>query len=249
MTGNDALKREGLAVRAAGEGSIQQARDALPNVSHVNLFLTGTDTGVGKTHVAGLLTRACRCAGLDTLALKPVCCGSRDDVDALAAASGFGGDLDEINPVWLAAPVAPLVAAREEGRDVDTLSLTSWLAGHRARRQSLIIEGAGGWLVPLAPGLTMADLAVAFGFPVVVVVANKLGCLNHALLTVESIRARGIACAGLIINSPTRDDSVAFRTNANVLREVCDVPILLEIGHGQARIEIEDLTAALASCG
>jgi dethiobiotin synthase len=204
----------------------------------VKCFVTGTDTGVGKTYVTALLTRALRATGLDTVALKPICCGPRDDVDALCAASENELSPDETNPVWLRAPTAPLVAARRENARVDLDALAEWFSRIRKGRRSLLVEGVGGWAVPLAPGKTSADLAVLFGLPVLVVIANKLGCLNHTLLTVESLRARGLTCAGLILNSLSPDDSLAAQTNREILQEFCDAPILFEVRPGQTSLPL-----------
>lgn len=204
----------------------------------MNYFVTGTDTGVGKTFVTALLTRALRRAGFDTVALKPMCCGPRDDVEILQEAAGNELSADEINPLWFEAPAAPLVAARKENRAVDLAVLQTWFQKHREERRSLLVEGAGGWLVPVAEGKTVADLAKLFGLPVLVVVSNKLGCLNHTLLTVESIRSRGLECAGLVLNTTTDEQSVAVETNKRILQEFCDLPILFEIRPGQSRIEL-----------
>lgn len=201
-------------------------------------FVTGTDTGVGKTYVTALLTRALRRAGLDTVALKPICCGPRDDVEALCAASEHELTPEETNPVWLAAPAAPLVAARMENTSVDLPALGRWFDAIQDGRTSLLVEGVGGWLVPVAEGKTSADLAVMFNLPVLVVAANKLGCLNHTLLTLESIKARGLSCAGLILNRISDEDSVAQTTNCEVLREFCEAPILFAIERGQTTIEL-----------
>lgn len=201
-------------------------------------FVTGTDTGVGKTYVTALLTRSLRRAGLDTVALKPICCGPRDDVDALCAASEHELTPDETNPVWLEAPAAPLVTARRENTVIDLATLDRWFEGIQAGRNSLLVEGVGGWLVPVAPGQTSADLAEMFGLPVLVVVANKLGCLNHTLLTLESIRARGLTCAGLILNSLTDEASVATETNREILQEFSEAPILFEVKPGQMSVEL-----------
>lgn len=204
----------------------------------MNYFITGTDTGVGKTFFTALLTRAARRAGFDTVALKPVCCGERDDVELLGAAAGHELPAEDINPLWFQAPAAPLVAARRENRAVDLEMLGAWFRRHQGRRRSLLVEGAGGWLVPLADGKTVADLAVLFGLPVLVVVANRLGCLNHTFLTVESIRARGLTCAGLVFNTLSAEDSVATATNRAMIEEFCDAPILFEIQPGQAALDL-----------
>lgn len=201
-------------------------------------FVTGTDTGVGKTYVTALLTRALRRAGLDTVALKPICCGPRDDVTALHAAAEETLTPDEINPIWLDAPAAPLVAAREAGLSIDPAALDRWFAAVGSGRESVLVEGVGGWIVPVAEKFSSADFAVRLGLPVLVVVANRLGCLNHTLLTLESIRARGLACAGLILNTPEAAPSIATATNRAVLEEVAEAPILFEIGPGQTSLTV-----------
>ena len=201
-------------------------------------FVAGTDTGVGKTYVTALLTRALRRAGLDTVALKPICCGPRDDVDILHAAADEALPPDAINPIWLDAPAAPLVAAREAGVSIDPAALDRWFATVGAERRSVLVEGVGGWLVPVADRFTSADLAVRLGLPVLVVVANRLGCLNHTLLTLESIRARGLTCAGLILNTPEPNPSIAAATNRAVLEEVAGVPLLFEIAPGQTALAL-----------
>ena len=204
----------------------------------MNYFITGTDTAVGKTYVASLLTRALRRAGFDTVALKPICCGSRNDVEALCAASDNELSVETSNPFWFQTPVAPLVAARLENRDLDLQALAAWFERHRNRRRSLLVEGAGGWLVPLTPQATVADLAALFGLPVLLVVANRLGCLNHTFLTVESIRARGLDCRGIVLNTLPGNLSAATETNKRTMEEICDVPILFDIGPDQRRIEL-----------
>ena len=204
----------------------------------MNYFITGTDTAVGKTYVASLLTRALRRAGFDTVALKPICCGSRNDVEALCAASDNELSVETSNPFWFQTPVAPLVAARLENRDLDLQALAAWFERHRNRRRSLLVEGAGGWLVPLTPQAMVADLAALFGLPVLLVVANRLGCLNHTLLTVESIRARGLDCRGIVLNTLPGNLSAATKTNKRTMEEICDVPILFDIGPDQRRIEL-----------
>ncbi|MFZ4780386.1 MAG: dethiobiotin synthase [Terrimicrobiaceae bacterium] len=201
-------------------------------------FITGTDTGGGKTFVTALLARALRRAGLDTIALKPLCSGDRLDVEILRTACGEELEPDEINPLWFQAPVAPLLAARLEHRSVSLPALEAWFGKVSHGRQSVLVEGAGGWLVPVADNLLVADLAVAFGLPVLVVVANRLGCINHTLLTIESIRARGLECRGLILNSIARDDDQAMQSNRALLEEFTNVPILFEITPDQEEIEL-----------
>ena len=200
-------------------------------------FVAGTDTGVGKTYATSLLVRSLRENGIPAVGLKPVCCGGREDAELLRAASGGELSLDETNPVSLNAPLAPLAAARAEGRDVSFSDLVSWFRRVSHGREALLVEGAGGWLVPLAEGRTMADLAVAFELPVLLVAANRLGCVNHTLLTLESIRSHGLPCMGIVLNSigPPADSSCAG--NRTLIEEISSVPVLWEISPGQHRID------------
>ena len=205
----------------------------------MNHFITGTDTGVGKTYCTALLTKALRNAGFDTVAVKPICCGERTDVAILRSAGGNELSLSEVNPVWLEAPAAPLVAARMENRTVEIAPLRDWFTQVRGNHKSILVEGAGGWLVPINETQSVADLAVALDLSVVVVVANRLGCLNHTLLTVESIRARGLECAGLILNTLSVDTSVAQLTNRDLLQELCKTPILFEVGPDESSLDLQ----------
>jgi len=183
------------------------------------LFVTGTDTGVGKTHVTCRILRQLRHDGVDAVGFKPLCCGDRDDVLALAEASGMT-DLEAINPVWFRSPLAPWAAAREENRSCDRSLIFDRFDALRSRHACVVIEGAGGWEVPLAGSETMADLAAGFAVPVLVVAANRLGALNHTILTVQAIQSRGLTCSGVVLNriEAGRDDDLAARTNLEVLQ-------------------------------
>ncbi len=201
-------------------------------------FVTGTDTGVGKTYVVALLTRALRRAGLDTLALKPICSGDRTDAEILRAASDDEASLDEVNPLWFSAPIAPLLAARAEGREVAIPALAEWFGRVSAGRKSVLVEGAGGWLAPVTSGGTVSTLCCALGLPVILVAANRIGCVNHVLLTLESIRAHGQTCQGIILNSLPGASDQAMSTNRSLLEEFTDVPILFEISARQSEIPL-----------
>lgn len=207
----------------------------------MRLFLTGTDTGVGKTHVAALLVRGLRAAGLDAVGMKPICCGDRDDAEILHSAAEGTIPLNDVNPVWLRPPAAPYVAAMIEDRAIDLTLIRETFARLREAHRGLIVEGVGGWRVPIARDFFVSDLAAECGLPVAVVVANKLGALNHTLLTVEAIRASGLSCAGLIINHttpPTDPPGIAETTNRSILEDLLDVPILFEIAHGETALEL-----------
>jgi dethiobiotin synthetase len=205
----------------------------------MNLFITGTDTNAGKTFVTALLTRALRSRGFETIALKPLCSGERSDVEILQAASDHCLSLDETNPIWLREPAAPLVAARLENRSISLDALVDWFRHLSRKHPSLLVEGAGGWLVPITPKATIADFAARLSLPVVVVVANRLGCINHTLLTLESIRARGLHCPGIVLNSLPTTEDIATRTNREILEQ--HIPILLEVHPGQTEIQPPEL--------
>ena len=201
-------------------------------------FITGTDTGVGKTFVTALLARALRRAGLDTIALKPICSGDRGDAETLRAACDGELELDEVNPLWFQMPVAPHLAARHENRTVSIPALENWFRSVSEGRKSVLVEGAGGWLVPVAEKTLVADLAVALDLPVIVVVADRLGCVNHALLTIESVRARGLECRGIILNSLPHESAETDLGNRLLLEEFTDVPVLFEIAPDQQAFEL-----------
>ena len=204
----------------------------------MNLFITGTDTDVGKTYVAALLVRALRKAGLDTAPMKPFCCGARDDAETLYVACNGCEPLDVINPVWFQTPAAPYTASKMEDQPADLALIRDTFRGLCARHRSLIVEGVGGWMVPISKDYYVADLAAEFGLPVALVVRNRLGALNHALLTVRDIRARGIPFAGVIFNRVEAQNDIAAATNRALLEELLDAPVLYDIAPGQTELDL-----------
>jgi dethiobiotin synthetase len=205
----------------------------------MNFFITGTDTDVGKTFVTALLTRSLRRAGFDTVAMKPVSCGEPEDSRALRAAAENELSLSEVTPVSYAPPLAPIEAARLEGRTFDPSEiLTTFHRLHRSHR-SLLVEGVGGWLVPLSPGYSSADLAKAMNLPVLLVVRNRLGSINHTLLTLESIRHHGLTCGGIVLNNHPSDIADSSREgNRRLIPELTNIPLLFEISPGQSELEL-----------
>ena len=205
------------------------------------LFVTATDTGAGKTYDTALLLRHLRGErGLDAVGFKPICCGGREDAETLHAAGG--GDavltLNEVNPVWLRTPAAPYTAALVEGRPVDLAMVRETFAKLTARHGFVVVEGVGGWRVPIERDFSVADLAAEMGLPVAVVVRNRLGALNHAALTVDAVRAAGLTCAGFIFNegppeTPADEEGVARATNRAVCEEILGVPLLASVATGQ----------------
>jgi len=203
----------------------------------MHYFITGTDTDAGKTYITCLLIEALRRAGHDAVGYKPFACGDRRDPLALQQASGGVLAVEEINPVFLKVPASPYAAALLENRSVDVEAGRNGFYTLAARHAHVLVEGAGGWEVPLAGKDTLADFAVALGLPVIVVVNNKLGCLNHTLLTVRSIQQRGLKCAGVILNHAHDERDAASISNRRVLENFLDVPVLADVMHGETEID------------
>lgn len=193
----------------------------------MSVFLTGTDTGVGKTYTAVHLLRLLRATGLRCAGMKPICCGDRQDAELLLEASSEGLSIDEVNPVWLKTAAAPLTAARLEGTPIATSRLVAGVADLQQRYDFVVVEGVGGWLVPISENYFVANLAVEMRLPVMVVAMNRLGCLNHTLLTVRSVEAHGLDCRGVLLNLPAGiETDVAVETNREILISTAGVPIL-----------------------
>ena len=188
------------------------------------VFVTGTDTDVGKTWVTTRLLALLRIRGLDAVGMKPIECGGHEDSRAIYEVSEpFGPPLEEVNPIHLEEPLAPL--AVEEPVPIDFKKLKKGANSLRERWEFLLIEGAGGWLVPLDEKRMVSDLAVAFGFPVLVVASNRLGVLNHTLLTVRAIEESGLTCLGVFLNTFEEEDP-SQKSNAEVLRQVLgEIPV------------------------
>ena len=172
------------------------------------LFVTGTDTGVGKTRIAAALCRALAARAIEVAAMKPVASGCsatpeglrNEDALALMAASNVRARYEEVNPFAFLPAIAPHIAAREANVDIDFAVLDRCFERLRLRSRVVVVEGAGGWLAPLDESRGFADLAVRWQLDVLLVVGLRLGCLNHALLTVESIERRGLRLAGWVGN-------------------------------------------------
>ena len=204
----------------------------------MNYFITGTDTDCGKTFVMALLVRAARRKGLDAVAAKPFCCGPRDDVEILHAANDAVVPVDAMNPVWLQTPAAPRACELCGEASADWSAALSCVGDLSEHHSHVLCEGAGGWLVPISKNFTIADFAVKLGWPVILVARNKLGVLNHALLTVESIRARGLTFAGVILNDGDGVESAAQRTNRQILEESLGAPLLAEVSRGATSLDL-----------
>jgi dethiobiotin synthetase len=170
------------------------------------VFVTGTDTGVGKTRVATALLRTLAASGVRAVGMKPIAAGiepnaaANTDVIALALAGNVAAPLDERNPYAFADAVAPHLAAQAAGIAIDLATIDRAARRLAARADALVVEGAGGVCVPLDDRHDMLDVAVLLDLPVLLVVGMRLGCLNHALLSALAIRRRGLMLAGWIAN-------------------------------------------------
>jgi dethiobiotin synthetase len=209
-----------------------------------SLFVAGTDTGVGKTHVAAALVRHLAATGLRVGAMKPVAAGAdrtpaglrNEDALRLAAAANLDLPYEIVNPLCVEQPTSPHLAARRAGVELDLAPVRGAYARISAAADVVIVEGAGGWFTPLADhggatglGLSMADLAVALGLPVLLVVGIRLGAINHALLTQAAVRASGLPLAGWVANCvecgfPDAEDYVQS------LSRRLDTPLLGRVG-------------------
>ena len=198
--------------------------------STTSWFVTGTDTEVGKTFVACTLLHALRNKGLTAIGMKPVAAGTdangkNDDVEALLKASSFQMPGELINPYLFKPAIAPHIAAAEEQRMIDITHIVESFNNLRKSADCVLVEGVGGFCVPLGPHTDTADLAQELGLPVLLVVGMRLGCINHALLTQQAIAARGLTLAGWIANGI---DPEMSRINENMatLKARISAPLL-----------------------
>jgi len=218
-------------------------------------FITGTDTGVGKTEVTLGLMQALRTRGRRAGGMKPVASGCavtpkglrNEDALRIREATGPAIDYDLVNPYAFEPAVAPHLAAAVSGREIRFAPIVQafeTLAGHF---DTMLVEGVGGWRVPLGEDGDLADLAAALGLPVILVVGLRLGCINHALLTVESVERRGLRLAAWVAN--TLDSDMEMREeNVATLRRQIAAPCLGEVpflADAQARLVASHLDADL----
>ncbi|MBS1189329.1 MAG: bioD [Rhodocyclaceae bacterium] len=201
-------------------------------------FIAGTDTEIGKTFVACTLLHAARARGWSAVGMKPVAAGTapdgtNEDVEQLRAASSLDLPLRLINPYLFQAPIAPHIAAAEEGIDIDFARIGKAYGELAAQADVVVVEGVGGFRVPLGEDRDSADLAVALGLPVILVVGMRLGCISHALLTAEAIAARGLTLAGWVANR-VDPAMTRFEENLAALRRRLPAPLLGVVPHGPA---------------
>jgi len=207
-------------------------------------FVTGTDTGVGKTLVSCLLLEALKRAGQSAAGMKPVASGCHkteagwrsDDARELMAASAVSADYTDVNPYALASACAPPIAAQEMGIDIRLEKIIGSFRRLQKQVPWVVVEGVGGWMAPLGAGATMMDIACALRLPVILVVGLRLGCLNHALLTVEAIRHADVPLAGWVANQ-IDPGMTHVPENIATLESAMPAPLLLRLPFGAVRID------------
>lgn len=196
------------------------------------LFVTGTDTGVGKTHVACGLARALAARGVSVGVLKPVETGvppgaaAGPDGLALRAAAGADDPPEVTAPYRFALAASPLAAARAEGREMSLERIRAAFATLAARHAVVLVEGAGGWAVPYAPGVDTAEVAAACGLPVLVVARRALGTVNHTRLTVDAVRRAGLAVAAVVLSGPAPAGDPSAAANGALIAELTGAPVV-----------------------
>ena len=187
-------------------------------MKRTTFFITGTDTSVGKTVLTALLARHLRERGVNAAALKPVCSGGRDDARALRAAMKGALTPDEINPWHFRAPIAPLLAARRERRQVKLAAVLAHIRAIQKRFGVVLVEGAGGLLSPLGGNFDSRDLIAALRATPMVVCPNRLGAVNQVLLTLAALPRSASCRARVVLMSPSKPDASAS-TNVGLLAE------------------------------
>lgn len=205
----------------------------MPLREYRGVFVTGTDTGVGKTVVSCALLHALRHRGIDPGAMKPIETGVGPDgpLDAIVLrnAAGVDDDLDEVCPIQLSVPAAPSVAAAEQGASIDLSRIDACFETLAARHRIVVVEGAGGLLVPLSKTVDMAGLAARLGLPILLVARSTLGTINHTRLALEAIARRGLELAGVVVSHSNGLLSAADAANLEALREELGGRLLGEI--------------------
>lgn len=196
----------------------------------IGFFVIGTDTGVGKTLISCALLHRFAARGQRVIGMKPVAAGrdadgQNDDVVALQLAGNVEADVALRNPFCFASAIAPHLAARQESVTIGLQRIIDSFAALRQLADVVIVEGAGGFIVPLNDTEDSADLAVRLGLPIILVVGMRLGCLNHTLLTVQAIAARGLTLAGWVANC-TEAEMAMREDNISALRQRIAAPLL-----------------------
>jgi dethiobiotin synthetase len=192
------------------------------------IFITGTDTGCGKTVIAAALVNYFNSQGIRTGYMKPISCGRDNDGVYIKRTLKLPDPISLINPISLPFPLAPLAAARKAGEKIDRKKIGKSFNILKKKYDLLIVEGVGGVLVPITKDFLVVDLIKQLKLPIIIVARAGLGTINHTLLTVEALKRRRLEILGIIMNGYTGND-LAERTNAELIREQTSIPILGKI--------------------
>lgn len=220
-----------------------------------NYFITGTDTEIGKTFATCAMIHALQKRGVKVAPMKPIAAGTinlngtdiNEDVAAMMAVTGNAFSQSDVNPYCFEQGIAPHIAARHAGRVIEIDVIRAAYSRLAAVSDVVLVEGAGGYSVPLSDKESMADLPVALGLDVILVVGMRIGCINHATLTADAVRARGLKLAGWIANTPAAQ-MAAFDENLATLKAVIQAPLLGTIPRIAASYLVSSLDAtAIAS--
>ena len=218
------------------------------------LLITGTDTEVGKTWITTLIARELRQNGHSVGVYKPVCSGgvtnqngatTWPDIDALAKSTGHEFPTDWICPQRFDAPLAPPVAAKMEGRSIDSRLLRTGCNNWIGQVDALLVEGVGGLLCPISEDETVADLAADLRYPLVIVARAGLGTINHTLLTIEAAQRRSLPIAGLILNQCSATHDRAIATNPDEITARTHIPLLGTVGYGSSRLRMHGVNGTI----
>ena len=215
------------------------------------LFFTGTDTGLGKTWVTSIAARHLAAQSVAVGVYKPTASGIEDgrwaDVVTLGEAVGGGFPDERICPQRFTAPLAPPEAARQENREVDAALLRTGIEWWEQRVEVLLVEGVGGLLCPLTDTETVADLAADLAWPLVIVARDKLGTINHTLLTIDAARSRDLQIAGVVLNQLDPSDALAnsLESHIRAIEHYGNVDVLGHVVHGDRDLLPSDGTATI----
>lgn len=188
------------------------------------IFITGTDTGVGKTLLTAMMLKHLRDSGCNALAMKPFCSGGRADVELLQSVQPGELSDDEVNPFYFSQPVAPFVAMQKRQKKIRLNEVIKTIRHVENKCVHLLIEGSGGLLVPLGPDFFVADLVQTLNPKVILVARNQLGTINHTLLTLEALRIRGLRDVSVVLMCAGQND-LSSKSNRNVLSKLTVEPV------------------------
>ncbi len=193
-------------------------------MANTGIFITGTDTGVGKTFIGAVLAAALVKRGVDVGVMKPVETGCADmkpeDALILKTAAGVKDPIGMVCPAIFREPLAPLVAARIENREVDVGGIMAAYRELASRHKMMIVEGAGGIMVPVTSNRLMVDLVIEMGLPLLLVAPDRLGCINHVMLTLEAARRVELEVLGIVLNQIDREGDLSRHSNADIIEEL-----------------------------